>query len=354
MDDRFEHRTVMAGAQRIHLVEAGTGPMVVMAHGFPESWYSWRHQLGALADAGYRAVAVDMRGYGRSGQPPRIDDYRITELVADLVGVVAALGEQTAVVVGHDWGAPVAWTAAWTRPDVFTAVVGLSVPFGGRGLMALPTSPFGERRPSAVEREIAGADLLFYQEHFTIAPGNAEREFERDMRGWIEAALYSFSASPPLPPEVAAIDFAALPDEHLVLALRQTPLCFAPGEEMRGKMAPPPGGRLPGWYTQADVDHYVAEFERTGMTGGLNYYRCIDLDWELLAPYEGRPLAVPGLYIGGDRDVVTMWSGTAVRRFAEHAPQAREAVIVPDCGHWIQQEQPAAVNAALLEFLGGL
>jgi len=354
MDKRFTHRTVAANGQRIHLVEVGEGPLVLMAHGFPESWYSWRHQLGALADAGYRAVAVDMRGYGRSSKPPRIDDYRITELVADLVGVVGALDAQTAVVVGHDWGAPVAWTAAWTRPDVFTAVAGLSVTFGGRGLMGLPTSPFGERRPSEVERDLAGDDRLFYQEYFTIAPGNAEREFERDVRGWIGSALYSFSASPPLPPEVAAIDFASLPDEHLVMALRQTPLCFPPGVEMGAAMSPPPDGVLPDWYTQADLDFYAGEFERTGFTAPLNYYRCLDLDWELLAPFEGKPLEVPAIFIGGARDVATMWAGTAIREFPAHAPQARDSVIVADCGHWIQQEKPAEVNAALLDFLAGL
>jgi pimeloyl-ACP methyl ester carboxylesterase len=354
MDPRFTHQTVTANGRRIHLVEAGEGPMVLMAHGFPESWYSWRHQLSGLADAGYRAVAVDMRGYGRSEKPPRIDDYRITELVADMVGVVAALGAGMAVIVGHDWGAPVAWTAAWTRPDVFTAVAGLSVPFGGRGLMALPTSPFGERRPSEVEREIAGPDKLFYQEYFTIAPGNAEREIERDVRGWMDAAMYSFSASPPLPPEVAAIDFASLPDEHLALVLRETPMCFPPGTEMRAGMALPPEGPLPVWYTQADVDFYVEEIERTGLTGGFNYYRCMDLNWELLAGMEGRPLEVPGLYIGGDRDIVTMWSGSAIKRFGEHCPQARPPVIIAGAGHWIQQEKPAETNAALLEFLGGL
>jgi pimeloyl-ACP methyl ester carboxylesterase len=137
--------------------------MVLLCHGFPESWYSWRHQLDALAAAGYRAVAMDMRGYGRSSKPADVAAYRITELVGDCVGVVEALGESTAVIVGHDYGAAVAWTAAWTRPDVFTAVAGLSQPFGGRGLAALPGSPFGEVRPGVAHRELAGPDMLFYK-----------------------------------------------------------------------------------------------------------------------------------------------------------------------------------------------
>lgn len=136
------------------------------------------------------------------------------------------------------------------------------------------------------------------------------------------------------------------------MALRQTPLCFPPGTEMRAAMAPAPEGEQPDWYTADDVDVYVSEFEHTGFTGALNLYRCMDLNWELLAAFEGKPLDVPGIYISGDRDVVTMWAGTAIREFGKHAPQARETVIVEGCGHWIQQEKPAEVNVALLEFSG--
>jgi pimeloyl-ACP methyl ester carboxylesterase len=351
MDERFQSQVITVGAQRIHTVRAGTGPLVVLCHGFPESWYSWRHQLSALADAGFRAVALDMRGYGRSSKPTDAQDYRITELVADCVGVVQALGAETAVIVGHDWGAPVAWTAAWTRPDVFRAVAGLSVPFGGRGLLALPTSPFGERRPSEVEREIGGDEGLFYQEYFG-APGLMEREFERDVRGWMRRALYSFSASPPLPPEVAGIDFTALPDEMLMPVLRGAGLVIPHGAQMKDRLVMPE--ELPEWITEADVDFFVGELERTGITGGLNYYRVIDLGWELLAGYADTPVQVPGVYIGGDRDVVTIWAREALARAPEMVPQMREHVILEKCGHWVQQEKPEACNAALLSFLGGL
>ena len=353
MDERFTSRTVTANGQRIHLVEAGHGPLVLFVHGFPEIWYSWRHQLTALADAGYHAVAIDQRGFGRSSKPPHIHDYRITELVADVLGVVEAIGAKTATVVGHDWGAPVAWTAAWTHPEVFTSVVGLSVPFAGRGLVAMPTSPFGERRPSEVERWLAGPDLIFYQEYFTI-PGLMEREFERDARGWLERLLYFGSALWPAPPELAGFEPTALSDDELAAVLRQTPLCLRPGEGYADRMPPPPPGALDPMCTSEDLDHYTEAFERSGVTGGLNYYRCLDLNWELLAANEGRPLKVPALFIGGDRDVATIWSPTAIRDHAKHAPRSRPPIVLDDCGHWIQQEHPKKVNSALLDFLSGL
>jgi pimeloyl-ACP methyl ester carboxylesterase len=345
---------VYAGDQRVHLVEAGSGPLVLFCHGFPESWYSWRHQLTALADAGFRAAALDMRGYGRSGKPGEIADYRITELVADCVGAVHALGEDTAVVVGHDWGAPVAWTAAWTRPDVFRAVAGLSVVFGGRGLMGLPNDPLGERRPSVVERELAGPDLLFYQEHLSGPAGSAE--FRGDVAAWMRGGLYGFSGSVPLSDELAGPplngDLTRLPDDQ-VLPFTRAAMSFPPGTGMRDRMPPPPE-RLPGWLTEADIEFYTAEFERTGFEGALNYYRCVDLDWELLAPFEGRPVSVPSLFIGGDRDVATVWAKEAIRLLPKTQSDLRGVHILRNCGHWIQQEHPDQVNALLLDFLLGL
>jgi len=354
VDSSWRPGTVRANGQRIHLVEAGEGPLVLLVHGFPELWYSWRHQLTALAEAGYRAVAIDQRGYGRSAKPPRIDDYRITELVADLAGVIEALGETTATVVGHDWGAPVAWTAAWTRPATFTAVVGLCVPFGGRGLVCLPTDPFGEHRPSEVERRIAGPDRIFYQEYFTEVPGTAEREFDRDVRGFLERVIYGASALRPAPSRLAGVEARALSDDELVALLRGSMMCLRRGEGWADRMRPPPPGALDPLCTDADLDHYVEAFERSGVTGALNYYRCLDLDWELLAAYQGRPPQVPALFIGGDRDVATLWSQAAARGLGAHAPRARPSIVLSECGHWIQQERPAQVNAALLDFLAGL
>lgn len=348
----WDEQTVRANGQRIQLRIAGSsGPMVLLCHGFPESSYSWRQQLDALSAAGYRAVAMDMRGYGRSSKPSEPDAYRITELVADCVGVVEALGESDAVIVGHDFGAPVAWTAAWTRPEVFRAVVGMSVPFGGRGLAALPGNPFGERRPSLVHDEIAGPDLLFYQDYFALPGGIAAREFEQDLRGWLASALYSLSADRPLPPELAGVDLTTLPPDFLLEFVRAS-MCVPRGQGFGANLVRPE--ELPGWLDQDDLDYLVSELEHTGLVGPLAWYRNADLSWESLAEHEGKPVTVPALFIGGDRDVATIWSQEAIARAEEHVPDLRGSVIVPGCGHWIQQEHPDVVNKELLFFLDGL
>jgi pimeloyl-ACP methyl ester carboxylesterase len=325
--------------------------LVLLCHGFPESWYSWRHQLDALASSGYRAVAMDMRGYGRSSKPAEVAAYRITELVEDCVGVVQALGESTAVIVGHDWGSPVAWTAAWTRPEVFRAVASLSVPFGGRGLLGLPGDPFGDIRPSIAHRELAGPDLLFYQEYICLPGGVAEREAEEDLRAWLTGLLYSMSADAPLPTGLAGVDLTALPEPMLPEFVRAA-MCVPRGSGLGSLLQQPE--KLPGWLGEDDLEFYLAELEHSGLSGALNYYRNVELDWELLAAYQGKPVTVPSLFIGGDRDVATIWGQQAIARAGEALADLRGSVIVPNCGHWIQQEQPEAVNKELVEFLQGL
>jgi pimeloyl-ACP methyl ester carboxylesterase len=324
---------------------------VLLLHGFPESWYSWRHQLPALADAGYRAVALDLRGYGASSRPDALEQYTITELVGDCVGVVKALGESRAAIVGHDWGAPIAWTAAWTEPDIFHAVAGLSVPFGGRGIVALPGDPFGERSPLANGRAIAGEGRLFYQEYFNLPGGVAEREAEQDLRRWLTGVLYSFSGSPPLPEALAGADLLNLPDETIVAVL-QGAMAVPEGQRLLDIMQFPEA--LPDWLSEADLDFFVEQFSRSGLTGPLNYYRNLDRDWELLAPYEGYTLDGPSLFIGGGRDIVTIWSREARERAPELRTDPRDDLIIEGCGHWIQQERPQETNAALIGFLDGL
>ncbi|HZZ47015.1 MAG TPA: alpha/beta hydrolase [Pseudonocardia sp.] len=338
-------RTLNAAGHRIHAVEAGSGPLVLMVHGFPESAHSWRHQMTALADAGYHAVAIDQLGYGRSSKPRAVEEKRITRLVDVAAGVVEALGESTATIVGHDWGAPVAWTAAWIRPTVFTSVVGVSVPFGGRGLMGLPGSPFGEVPPSTVERAIAGEGRLFYQEYIHL-PGIAEADAERDLRQWLTNIYFSLSASaiPPLP--------ALESQDEIVEFLRGSAACVELGKDWSDYFTTPE--TLPAWLPQEDLDVYVEDFERSGMTTPFNSYRTSDLDWELLGPYADTPLTVPALFVGGDRDVPTLWGHEALRRFPEVAKDVRGSVILEECGHWVQQEKPEEFNRVLLEFLRGL
>jgi pimeloyl-ACP methyl ester carboxylesterase len=288
-----------------------------MCHGFPGLWYSWRHQLPALAAAGFRAVAPDMRGYGQTDRPPEVERYTLLHLAGDMVGVLDALQVEQAAIVGHDWGAPVAWNAALMRPDRFRAVAGLSVPYLPRGGTA-PTTVM----PRSAEAE-------FYQLYFQ-APGVAEAEFERDVARSLRTLLTGRSA----PGDPGMVRFG--------------------GGFLDGMAAPE---TLPAWLGEGDLAVMVEAFEHSGFAGGLNWYRNIDRNWELMAPFAGAPIAVPALYMGGDHDLVVRFMGGGERiidRLKRSAPHLRDAVILPNCGHWTQQERPEEVNAALLKFLRGL
>ena len=322
------HRTVEANGIRIHLAEAGQGPLVLLCHGWPESWYSWRWQLNALAEAGFHAVAPDMRGYGQTDAPEAIESYTLFHLVGDMVGILDALGAKDAVIVGHDWGAPVAWHAALLRPDRFRAVAGLSVPFRTRG----------SRRPTSVMPQTE--DAAFYQLYFQT-PGVAEAEFERDPKTAIRRVLYSLSGDVP----------------------RRNAM-GAPGDATSG-MIPRRGGfltrtldpeSLPNWLSEADIDFYAGEFARTGFRGGFSWYRNIDRNWELMAPFAGVKVTVPALDVAGDRDVVVSFPGVAdlIAKLKTFVPNLTETIMLPGCGHWTQQERRAEVNAALVRFLRGL
>ncbi|MGN4222832.1 alpha/beta hydrolase, partial [Burkholderia gladioli] len=266
------HRELSVDGVRLHLVEQGEGPAVLLCHGYPECWYSWRHQLPALAAAGYRAIALDMRGYGESDSPPGIEDYTVLRLVGDLVGVLDALGIESAVVAGHDWGAVVAWHAALLRADRFPAVIALSVPFIPRGQVST------SRKLPETEHEV------FYQLYFQ-EPGVAEADYERDTRGYLRGLLFATSGDMPPPTE---------------------------GEPPRRPGMVPRTGRLPysgpavlpAWLGEADVDVYTAAFARNGFRGPLNWYRNIERNWQTLAAFEGRKVEVPALYIAGERDLV--------------------------------------------------
>ncbi len=322
-----QHRTVETNGLRMHVAEAGAGPLVLLCHGFPESWYSWRHQLAALAEGGFHAVAPDMRGYGDTDAPAAIEAYTLLHLVGDMVGLLDALGAESAVIAGHDWGAPVAWHAALLRPDRFRAVIGLSVPY----------RPWGSVRPTTAMPQTD--DALFYQLYFQT-PGVAESELERDVRATIRRLVYSASGDRPRGAATAA----------------------APGEV---GMVPRSGGwltrmadpeRLPAWLTEADVDVYVAAFARTGFRGGLNWYRNIDRNWELLAALRGARVTVPALYVAGDRDLVLAFRGMdrLIPNLSSFVPGLRRTLILPGCGHWTQQERPGEVSAAMLDFVRGL
>lgn len=344
--------TVHAGDQRIHLeIAEASGPLVLMCHGFPESWHSWRYQLPALQAAGYRAAAMDLRGFGRSGKPTDASAYLMTTLVDDCVGVVEALGEKSAIIIGHDLGAPIAWTAAWTRPDVFRAVVGVSVPFAGRGLTAMPGSPFGELHPREARELVTGTDRIFYDDYFTMPGSPAAQEAERNLRGWLANTFYSLSADAPLPPGLQGIDLLNLSVDQTRAFLRAA-LTVPVAGDMSDMLAS--AETLPGWLDEKTLDDLVTQYEYSGLSTPMNMYRNFVPNWEALTAYQDHPVTVPALYIGGDRDVNAIWGQEAVRRASEKLLDLRGTVIIPNCGHWVQQEHPEEFNAAVLTFLRSL
>ena len=324
-------RMIEINGIRLNIAEQGKGPLVLLCHGFPESWYSWRHQIEALAAAGFHAVAPDMRGYGKSDAPEAIDQYTIFHLVGDLVGLLDALEAQTAVIVGHDWGANIAWQAARLRPDRFRAVVALSVPFRPRGPV----------RPTSVMPRTA--DAQFYQLYFQ-EPGVAEAELERDPRATVRNMLYGASGDGAAAARAAAASGGAAPGIGMVPK---------GGGFLRGSGAP---ATLPAWLSEADIDFYAGEFKRSGFRGGLNYYRNIDRNWELTAAFADVKVTVPALYVAGDRDMVVSFPGTdqLLANLKQFVPALRNIQMLPGCGHWTQQERPGEVSAAIIDFVRGL
>lgn len=308
---------------RLRVVEAGAGPLVVLVHGWPESWYSWRHQLRALAEAGYHAVAPDMRGYGGSTIPDKIEDYNIIELTADVAGIVSALGETSAVLVGHDWGAPIAWQSALLYPDVFSAVVGLSVMYNGRAAS----------RPVRALRQNPSDDF-FYTRYFQ-EPGVAENEFDANPRALI-SRLYT-SRSPGTPTEAPEVTDPRASAGGWIKRL---------GEPIR----------LPHWLSEEDLAYYVSEFERAGFRGGINYYRNSALNWELTSALAGARITQPALFIAGDLDIVNR--GATQEQLEERARlqfnDLRGVILQEGVGHRNQQQAPADTNRRLIEFLDSL
>jgi len=315
------HRVVEANGIRLHIAEQGSGPLVLLCHGFPECWYSWRHQLGALAAAGFHAVAPDLRGYGRSDRPEGDEKYTVIHHVGDMVGLLDALGAKDAVIAGHDVGATIAWTAALMRPDRFRSVIALAVPFRPRGFgsLAPPTSVMPQTK-----------EAMFYQLY--LATPEAETAMARDPRLTFRAMFSALSSGGIRP-------VAAGP----VAAAGMVPRSGLPFQDPAS---------LPPWLTVADVDVYAGEFTRSGFRGPLAWYRDIDLSWELMAPFAGAAqVTVPALYLAGKDDFLVAAFQPFIAQQPRLVPKLRPAVMLPGCGHWTQQERPADVNAAMIDFL---
>ncbi|WP_172800355.1 MULTISPECIES: alpha/beta hydrolase [unclassified Mycobacterium] len=313
-------RFVDTNGVRLRVLEAGEpgAPLVVLAHGFPELAYSWRHQLPALAEAGYHVLAPDQRGYGASSRPGAIDAYNVVELCADVVGLLDDAGAERAVIVGHDFGGVVAWAAPLLHPDRFAGAVGICAPPVPRS--RVPTTQ--------AFRRIFGEKffyILYYQE-----PGPADAELNRDPAMTMRKLFGSATAA-----KDGLVDQRMLePGPHGFLARIPEP------------------GDLPDWISQDEFDYYVEEFTRTGFTAPLNWYRCFDLNWELTAATPAATIAVPSLFLGGADDPTLAY--TPRHRAREIVTGDYREVMIDGAGHWLPQERPAAVNAVLLDFLAGL
>ena len=307
-------RKISANGIDMFLREQGTGPLVILCHGWPELSYSWRHQIPALADAGFRVAAPDMRGFGRTTSPLDPLTSTIFDTVGDMVALVSALSETQAVIIGHDWGAPVAWHAAMFRPDIFTAVAGLSVPPPLRG----------RARPLETLRKDGITN--FYWQYFQ-EPGVAEAEFERDVETMMRAIFASGFSSP------------------------ARSLFIDDGKGFLGD--PQTKHPLPDWIGEDELAHFVAAYQASGFRGGMNWYRNIDRNFDLTAPWHGAQIRQPSLFIAGSEDsVITGLIGKKrVGDMERVVTDLRGKIIIEGAGHWIQQERPAVVNAALIGFL---
>jgi pimeloyl-ACP methyl ester carboxylesterase len=296
----MSRRRLAVNGIELSFLDEGAGPLIVLCHGFPELAFSWRHQIPALAAAGYRVLAPDMRGFGESSAPLEVDAYDAMTLCGDMAGLLDAHDVELAIFVGHDWGANVVWQMAVQQPERVHAVVGMSVPF-------VPRAPAA---PIPIMREHLGED--FYMVWFQ-APGVADEALARDVRRTLTTKR---------------VWTAAWAEED--------------GE------APQP----PAWMSDDELQVYVEAFERSGFTGGLNWYRNIDRNWELGEPFAERRIEQPAMFLTGERDPVRQFMSTE----AMHGwvTDLRAELVIDGAGHWVQQERPHEVNAALLDFLAGL
>jgi pimeloyl-ACP methyl ester carboxylesterase len=313
----LKHQFVTTNGIRMHYVEQGSGPLVVLCHGWPESWYSYRRQIPALAAAGYRVVAPDQRGYGQTESPQPIESYNILNLSGDIVGLVNGLGAESAVIVGHDWGAPVAWHCALLRPDIFGAIALLSVPY----------FPRGRNRPTEAMKALAG-DNNFYQLYFQ-EPGRVEKELDADPRRSMAMALYSASGD-------------AKPDEAFKFVFPKNTRFIDAGALPK---------KLPPWLTEADLDFFAGEFKRAGFRGGVNWYRNSDRNWELTPFLDAAKLRQPAVFAAGEIDPVGSMMPGGYENAGMFTPNLRKKLIIQGAGHWIQQERPKEINELLIEFL---
>jgi pimeloyl-ACP methyl ester carboxylesterase len=309
---------------KLRAVVKGRGPLVVMVHGFPESWYSWRNQIGPIAEAGFTACAIDVRGYGGSDKPPLVEDYSMEKMTGDIAGLIDSLGGgNRAVLIGHDWGAPIVWNTALVRPDKVRAVCAMSVPYMGVGDV-----PFID-----VADEIFTKNGIFFYQVYFQKEGVAEAEFEADIKGALRRMYYAVSGDAPegswavnKPLDARLLDGTVDPEV------------------------------FPAWLTTEGLDYFVNEFKRSGFRGPINRYRNYHRDFNYLTPYKDSKIEQPALFLAGSRDLVlSMFPGIdLISIMREYVPNLSGSIILDGCGHWTQQERPEEVNSILLDWLKNL
>lgn len=309
-------RMIETNGIRMRIAEAGEGPVVLLIHGWPESWYSWRHQLPALANAGFRAIAPDMRGYGGTDAPDSDGAYRFDIVADDIAGILDAVEEEAGTLVAHDMGAVVSWTAALLKPERFNGVMGISNPY----------RPIGER-PFFEDVEPVVGDRFFYMLYHNEPGGIAEAEYDSNPRGLLER-LYTSRDTPRAEPTIT------------------DPKRSAGG--WIGRMGAPL--ERPAWLTEQDLDYYVAEFTRAGFRGGLNYYRNLDSYWHLVRTLD-RVIKIPSAFVCGADDTNGSDKAHLEEVMTPLMSDLRFVKLFPDIGHWVQQEAPEETNQAILEFL---
>ena len=309
---------IQTNGVRLRTVVEGSGPLVILLHGWPQCWYLWRHQIDPLVAAGYRVAVPDQRGYGGSECPPEVADYDIRTLAADVAGLAAALGHEEFTLIGHDWGCVVAWNTALLHEDVCTAVMGLSVPFWRMTDAAL--------HPPGMD------DRFWYIRHFQ-EEGRIEAELEADIERSLRILYFGLSADSP------------------------------PGSWMQQLEHPKSSGlldtlpepnRLPAWLSQADLDYYVAQYRTSGFRGPVNWYRNIPTNNALTPELEGKKFTQPAAFVAGAEDDVLLYDPDWLDTFPHAFHDLRMLELIDGAGHWVQAEKPQETTARILQFLRGL
>jgi pimeloyl-ACP methyl ester carboxylesterase len=320
-----QFKMIDAGGVRIRAAVEGAGPLVLMVHGFPESWYSWRHQIGPIAAAGFTACAIDVRGYNGSQKFPEVADYAMEKIVSDVAGVAQALSPDRGVILlGHDWGAPIVYNSALIHPEIFAAVGAFSVVYTG-----VPARSFDD----IIKEMFDDKNRFFYQSYFREV-GKAEAIYDRNPRDFLRRFYYALSG------DVAPGSWPMNKDASASL--------------LEGLEDP---AAFPAWMTPADLDYYVGEFEASGFFGPISRYRNHTRDFQYLQQFRDRKIEQPAFFVAGDRDGAFNMFGLAADPIAvmrNFVPRLEGAHVLAGCGHWTQQERPTEVNALLLPWLESL